>query len=78
MSYRDRLIREGREEGRETGRQEGREEGARRLLTKQLQLKFGELDAAAEARLGAASLAELEAWSERVLTAESVDAVFES
>jgi predicted transposase/invertase (TIGR01784 family) len=82
MTYRERLIDQGREEGREEGRKEGeeagREMGARRLLAKLLQLKFGPLDPAIEARLSAASLDELEAWSVRVLTVESVGEIFES
>ena len=76
MSYRDRLINQGREEGRREGEKAGREEGARRLLAKLLQLKFGDLDRAIEQRLTEASLAKLEVWSERVLTAETIDAVF--
>lgn len=73
MSYRDRIFNQGREEGREQGR-----EGARRILSKLLQLKFGELERSVEERLAKASLAQLETWSERVLTAETIDAVFAS
>ncbi|MBO6938180.1 MAG: Rpn family recombination-promoting nuclease/putative transposase [Deltaproteobacteria bacterium] len=69
MTYRERLIQQGRDEGRE---------GARGILAKLLLLKFGELNERTESRLANASLAELEAWSERVLTAETVDAIFES
>ncbi len=74
MTYRERLI----EQGRKKGHVEGRDEGARRLLAKQLQLKFGALNESTETRLAAANLGELETWASRVLTAESIDAVFES
>ncbi len=72
MTYKDRLI----EQGKEKGRAEGRADGVRRVLAKQLQLKFGALDEKTETLLGAAALDQLEAWSERVLTAETLEAVF--
>ncbi len=56
---------EGRNEGRAEGRREGRAEGQRSLLVKLLKLKFGPLDAATEARLRSASLADLGRWAER-------------
>lgn len=73
MTYKDRLI----EQGRQQGEKQGRAHGARRVLAKQLQLKFGSLDESTEKRLQAATLEQLEGWSERVLTAETLDAVFE-
>ncbi len=84
MTYKERLIEQGRDEGLERGREEGleqgreqgRAEGSRLMLAKLLQLKFGPLDDATEAKLAGATLGQLEAWSERVLTAESLDAVF--
>uniref|UniRef100_UPI004056C01F Rpn family recombination-promoting nuclease/putative transposase n=1 Tax=Candidatus Electrothrix sp. TaxID=2170559 RepID=UPI004056C01F len=58
------------------GRQEGRLEGEIRLLLRQLRRRFGELPGWAEERLGRASSAMLETWSERVLTASSLEEVF--
>jgi hypothetical protein len=72
-------IKEGRKQGRKAGRkagiQAGIEKGERALVRKQLTLRFGELPADAEQRLKQASLAELELWAERVLTAGSLAAV---
>jgi hypothetical protein len=52
------------------------EKGQRALVRKLLTLRFGDLTANAEQRLEHASLAELELWAERVLTATSLAAVF--
>jgi len=41
-----------------------------------LRLKFGELDGSTERRLEAAALEQLDRWSERVLTAESLEVMF--
>jgi hypothetical protein len=60
----------------EEGRQEGHVAGTRRTLEKQLRLKFGALSPETEARLAAATEAELDLWTERILTAKSADAVF--
>jgi len=60
----------------EEGRQEGHVAGTRRTLEKQLRLKFGALSPETEARLAAATEAELDLWTERILTATSPDAVF--
>jgi hypothetical protein len=81
ITYSQRLIEKGRQEGIEEGRQEGRQEGrreglqsgARRVLARLLELRFGRLSPAVEARLDAADEARLLAWSERVLTASSLE-----
>ncbi|MEZ4239487.1 MAG: Rpn family recombination-promoting nuclease/putative transposase [Myxococcota bacterium] len=87
MGYGEQLIEQGREEGLQAGREEGlqagREEGLRegrvqgelRVLLKQLQLKFGALPEAIVARVEAGSEAELEQWAERILVAETLEAV---
>ena len=46
------------------------------VLTKLLTLKFGVLDAADEARIKAATPEQLDRYVERVLTAETLAAVF--
>ena len=48
---------------------------ARRILLKQVRFRFGEIPAWCEQRLQSASADQLEAWSERVLTAESIEDV---
>ena len=60
---------QGLEEGRELARRE-------RYLAGQLRLKFGALSPQTETRLAAATEAELDLWTERILTATSLDVVF--
>jgi predicted transposase YdaD len=67
----------GRQEGRKKGRQEGRKEGLLVALRSQLLYRFQALDAATEARLRAATPEALDRYLQRVLTAESLAAVFE-
>jgi predicted transposase/invertase (TIGR01784 family) len=67
---------EGLADGRAEGLADGRAQGERLLLQRQLTRKFGELAAAARERLERASVAELESWGERVLSASTLDEVF--
>lgn len=69
-------LAQGREEGREEGRQIGRREGERDIVARQLEHKFGSLDAAVEARLDRADLDTLQAWSERLLDASTLEEVW--
>lgn len=74
--YFDQGRQEGRQEGRREGRQEGRLEGEIRVLLRLLHRRFGELPGWAEERLRQASSAMLETWSERILTASTLEEVF--
>jgi flagellar biosynthesis/type III secretory pathway protein FliH len=80
MNFSEHARAEGREEGREEGRDEGREEGQvlgqRATLIKLLQLKFGVLPAEITVRLENGSPEELDRWTEAVLSASSLEAVF--
>ncbi len=58
------------------GRQEGRQEGEVRILLRLLRRRFGELPGWAEERLRRASSGMLETWSERILTASTLDEMF--
>ena len=69
---------EGREEGRREGRQEGRQEGEARLLLRLLRLKFGPLEPEVEDRVQSADADRLLEWGERVLTAETLQDVFQA
>ncbi|MEM1177800.1 MAG: hypothetical protein AAGM22_05620 [Acidobacteriota bacterium] len=79
-TWADRLRETGRLEGLETGRLEGTEAGrqegvavARRLLLELMTSRFGSLPAAVEQRFAALDdLAEISAWSDRVLRAGSL------
>lgn len=55
------------------GKAEGKAEGRADLLVRQLTLRYGELDEAALARIRTASIDELDAIGERVLTAGSLE-----
>ena len=59
-------------EGRLEGEAKGRLEGQAALLLKQLSLRFGPPSEVTRARVAAATGAQLDAWAERVLTAQSV------
>ena len=61
----------------EQGRQEGRREGRQEFLLRQLRRRFGEaVDPDIEARIGKATGAEIETWSDQVLSAATLDEVF--
>jgi predicted transposase YdaD len=66
---------EGRVEGLAEGCAEGQLEGEYRLLSKQLERRFGPLPEAIMARLRAAGSADLERWAVRLLAAQSLDEV---
>ena len=55
-----------------------RAEGRRATLLEQLEFKFGAVDPAIRSRVENASLAELVAWSRRIVVAATVEAVFAS
>ena len=70
-------TREWREQGRKEGHQEGRQEGLlvgeRTVLTRLLEKKFGPLTDHHRQRLQAADAETLLVWSERLLTADTID-----
>jgi len=70
-------IQEGRSQGIQEGRNEGIQEGGRSLLLRMLRARFGELPAAAIARVEAADSAELERWGERLFDAATLDEVLD-
>ena len=61
-----------------TARNEGRTEGGIAVLRRLLIRRFGDLPDWAENRLARANAARIEAWSERILEAASLTALFES
>lgn len=79
----ERLAREeGMQQGMQQGMHEGMEQGRRagkvQVIRRQLQLRFGELPDWVPARIDEASEAQLDAWTDKLLTAPSIDAVFGS
>ncbi len=71
-------IAKGRVEGRVEGRLEGRVEGESKLLRRLLERRFGALPAWATEKLSNATEPSLEAWGEAILTAQTLESVFNS
>jgi flagellar biosynthesis/type III secretory pathway protein FliH len=71
-AWEQRVRGEGIKEGKKAGIKAGKKEGEREIVRKLLTLRFGPLSADAERRLRRASLATLERWAERVLTAKKL------
>lgn len=74
----DRLREEGRIKGERQGEQRGALNGQRRVLLKQLTLRFGKLPDTASACVNAAGMDQLESWAERVLTAPTLADVLDA
>ncbi|WP_236849062.1 DUF4351 domain-containing protein [Candidatus Thiodictyon syntrophicum] len=71
QTFIDRYI----EQGRQAGKQEGRREGEAAMLLRQIDRKFGPPSETVRTRVGSADPETLLRWSDRILTAESLDAV---
>jgi hypothetical protein len=61
-----------RELGFKEGFKEGFKDGGRKLLLRLLRARFGELPAAAVARIQVADTSEIEQWADRVLSAKTL------
>lgn len=66
---------EGHKEGHEEGYKEGRQEGEALVLMRLIELKFGPPSEAVRAQINAADADTLLRWSERILTAQTLDEV---
>lgn len=64
-------------EGRQEGKQEGRIEGEIQVLQRQLAKRFGTLPSWVDSKLDGASMAQLEIWAEKILTANSLEEIFD-
>jgi hypothetical protein len=64
-------------EVRQEEREAGEKHGETKLLLRQLEWKFGPLDARTRARVHRAGPDRLLAWADRILTAERLEEVFE-
>lgn len=69
-------MQQGMKQGMKQGMQQGMKQGQQEILARQLRRRFGELDAATQARLGQATPAELGLWADRVLDATCLEDVF--
>jgi flagellar biosynthesis/type III secretory pathway protein FliH len=63
------------EQGREQGLEQGVQRGEARILSALLKLRFGELPASVQQRIDAADPDTLLRWSERVLSAATLDEI---
>lgn len=79
QTFIDRYIEQGREQGRQQGREQGREqgqqEGEARVLMRLIERKFGQPPERIRQRILEADSETLLNWSERILTADTLDAV---
>ena len=66
-----------RQEGKNRALKQFQKEGMAKLMARQLTLRFGELPESVLEQLHGASAEQLDAWAERLLTAPSLQAVFE-
>ena len=78
MKYVTSVERIGIAKGRVEGIAKGRVEGESKLLKRQLERRFGALPAWAIELLSNANEPSLEAWGEAILTAQTLEAVFNS
>jgi len=69
---------EGEARGKVRGKAEGKAEALRDVLAKLLTLKFGGVSEEVRDRIQRANETEVSRWTERVLSASSVDAVFQN
>ncbi len=71
-------LERGMAQGMQQGMQQGRRAGKIQIITQLLHARFGELPPEAKAKLDAASEEELDAWTEALLSAPTIDAVFDA
>ncbi|HRP95845.1 MAG TPA: hypothetical protein PL143_06300 [Rhodocyclaceae bacterium] len=69
-------TKEWKQQGLQEGLEQGVQQGEAAVLLRQIELKFGPPDAAVRRRIEQADAATLLRWSERILTADRVDAIF--
>ena len=73
--FAERFIQQGVQQGKHEGRQEGRQEGEAAMLLRLLQLKFGAVPEALRRKVESADPQTRLEWSDRVLTASSIEQV---
>ncbi|MBF0436102.1 MAG: Rpn family recombination-promoting nuclease/putative transposase [Magnetococcales bacterium] len=71
------LVRqEGEQIGEQRGEQRGEQKGEAKMLTRQLQLRFGSVPDWASEKIAKAELSSLEVWSLRIFDAKSLEDIF--
>lgn len=74
----ERWRKEIRAEGRAQGERAGERKGEANVLLRQLERKFGPLDSKVRSRVRKAGAKRLEEWTERILSAQRLEDVFEA
>ena len=69
-------LKQGLEQGLQQGLQQGRRAGEAHVLARLIARRFGELPNWAQARLSRATAVELDAWTEALLSVDSIEALF--
>jgi predicted transposase YdaD len=72
------ILRDAYEKGQQEGRQEGATEQARATFSRLLARKFGVQSSDFRERIASASLSDLCAWTDRVVTSSTIDDVFDA
>ena len=75
-TFLQRVREESEQRGEQLGEQRGVQKGEARVLLRQIRLKFGEIPEEVRGRVEQADADTLLTWSERVLTANSIDDLF--
>jgi predicted transposase/invertase (TIGR01784 family) len=78
QEWKKEAIREGRREGRKEGRKEGRHEGTANMLRQLLEHKFGSLEERIVGQLQTADDRQLQEWGKRILTAATLNDIFDN
>lgn len=68
-------MQQGVQQGLQEGMEHGRRAGKALVIGRQLQVRFGELPDWVQAKLNAASETQLDAWTDQLLTASSIEAI---
>lgn len=68
-------VQQGMQQGLQEGMEHGRRAGKALVIGRQLQVRFGELPDWVQAKLNAASETQLDAWTDQLLTASSIEAI---
>ena len=76
-TFAERFRQEGKQEGMQQGMQQGMRQGEAQILLRQLSLKFGEIPADKKRLVESADIESLKRWSERILSATSLDEVLQ-
>lgn len=71
-------IEQGVKQGIRQGLDQGLLQGSQNTVARLIRLRFGDLDEATQARLKHATQLELDQWTERILTARTLDEVFQA